>query len=206
MTPPPGPAAPGEESPCRCSVRHPREPIDAVERIAAAWGITPPALSPRPETAGLALTLLINRNDDPLRAIRRDERCAADRIEIDTALCGAAEAFATALTDVSMSGDGWRGGALASLRALAGRALIVESVSDGTAARLYVKHELLAASVDGWLQRAFTPRAVARAFDALTHYMRRDPAFYHPLALRGQLHERAGDTAWLRSTLTGVAQ
>src|SRR5579884_1010628 len=101
-----------ETASCRCA-RQPCPPdqIDAAVRTAAVYGARRPTLASRPETFGLALLLLINRNDEPARRIVRDARCIAERIVVDQALCVPAEDFAAALTGKE-SCAGWRGGAV----------------------------------------------------------------------------------------------
>jgi hypothetical protein len=91
-------------------------PINAADLTAAAYGRRKPRYPVITETLGLALLLLVNRSTARDRAV-----WLADPV-VSEALCIPAEAFAQALTG-QPSPDGWRGGALASLRTLAPGAL-----------------------------------------------------------------------------------
>jgi len=192
-----------ETASCRCA-RQPCPPdqIDAAVRTAAVYGARRPTLASRPETFGLALLLLINRNDEPARRIVRDARCIAERIVVDQALCVPAEDFAAALTGKE-SCAGWRGGAVASLCTLGGRTVTVRRATDGTVVGLYVERAGLIASLMLRL-RGFPRESVAAAFDALV-IRYRSAQVSGPLAYRAMTAERAGDTARLRSIVSDGA-
>lgn len=91
-------------------------PIDAVDLAAAAYGRRKPRWPVIPETTGLALILLVNRNTCPERAA-----WLVDPV-ISEALCVPAEAFAQVLAG-RPSPEGWRAAGLASLRTLVPGAL-----------------------------------------------------------------------------------
>ncbi len=91
-------------------------PVNAVDLAAAAYGRRRPRWPVIPETTGLALVLLINRNTCPDRAV-----WLVDPV-VSEALCAPAEAFAQALAG-RPSPDGWRAAGLASLRSLVPGAL-----------------------------------------------------------------------------------
>ena len=91
-------------------------PVNAGDLMAAAYRRRKPRYPVIPETLGLAVLLIVNRNT------ARDRGVWLAHPVVHDALCEPAEAFAQAL-EGRVSQDGWRGGALASLRALAPGAL-----------------------------------------------------------------------------------
>jgi hypothetical protein len=90
--------------------------INAADLAAAAYGRKPPRYPVIPATLGLAVAMLMNRNTAAKRALWLVDP------EISAAMCDVAEAFSLELTG-RPAAAAWRGGALASLRTLAGSAL-----------------------------------------------------------------------------------
>ncbi len=192
-------------------------PVNAADLTAAAYGRRKPKYPVIPETLGLALMLLINRNT----ARERGVWLAAP--EISDALCRPAEAFAEAL-EQRMPPLGWRGGALASLRSLAPGTLhqVTEPWpvpgSDGTrfpTGRFWVDDD------ETWYWRdgssrppvraelarrlAHRPR-IGEAWDALLNTFSdgRDRVGHRirpTLAAWSSLHERPGDTRHLHAEI-----
>jgi hypothetical protein len=93
-----------------------RVPIDVADRTAEAYGRKPPRFRPIPETYGLAVMLLVLRNNE------RDRGLWLAHADVHDAVCDPAEQFAQVLAG-RPSPEGWRAGALAGLRSLAGDAL-----------------------------------------------------------------------------------
>lgn len=84
--------------------------IDTADQVARAYNRKTPKYPALPETVGLALVLLVNRNVAPDYALPYG--LAADFEDFTDALCLPAEAFARALADAgASSGQAWRGGA-----------------------------------------------------------------------------------------------
>lgn len=90
--------------------------LNAIDLAAAAFGRRRQRWPVIPETLGLALILLVNRNTCPDRAA-----WLVDPV-VSEALCAPAEAFAQVLAG-RPSPEGWRAAGLASLRALVPGAL-----------------------------------------------------------------------------------
>lgn len=92
--------------------------MDDADRTADAYGRRPRRYPVLPATVGLALALMVNRNTTADRRLWRAAPC------IDDVFLSAAEAFARGVG--SPVDPAWRGGALSSLRSLAGSALCDE--------------------------------------------------------------------------------
>lgn len=90
--------------------------MDTVDLIAAAYGRRTPRYPTIHETIGVVLALMWNRNVFPHQGLW----LIPDRTGLT--ICSAAEAFAEAAAG-RPSPPGWQGGALSSLRTLAGAAL-----------------------------------------------------------------------------------
>jgi len=192
-------------------------PVNAADLTARAYGRRRLRLAVRPETLGLAVFLLVNRNTARERALwltHPDVHKVAGDI---------AEAFAEALTG-QPSPEGWRGGALASLRTLAGDALHEvtepwpwsETGDPRMVDRFWVDDD------EHWYTRDSRLSAVrAELLRRLTGHPRIEDAWQAvqaaletPMSLRrvhvrgvlaswDNLHERPSDTEWLHSELLG---
>lgn len=114
--------------------------INATDSIARAYGRRLPKYPVRPETVGLGVLLLANRNTAQDRPLWLSNNVVSD------AVCVLAETFAEAATG-GKALAGWRGGALASLRTLAGSHLHEEdavppwSGERGAVHRLWVEDD-----------------------------------------------------------------
>lgn len=174
--------------------------LDALDQIHAAYGKRAPTLRPRPETVGLAITLLVNRNTAPERALRRwsdDGQRTVDACT-DPAVCIPAERFAVALGDPVPSG--WRGGGVAGLRCLLGPAAHVSTLRGrGIATKIWVEDDPARLVVSAWLAKRHDSSVIDRAFDDL---IEATWPYAPALAAYGNLHERPGHTTRLRTALT----
>jgi hypothetical protein len=187
-------------------------PVDAADLVARAYGRPAPSLPALPMTYGLALVLLVSRNTSR-------ERCLplgflADQVH--AAVCVPAEAFAGALEPGVLEDEqrsrGWRGGAVAGLRALAGSSL--HYCEDGHLC-LWAEDDAplsgpAAAPLRNRLIRDLAPHPRASAaWDELIrafHGGRVNSEGQTPAQVLGSggcLHERPADTQWLRSQLLG---
>jgi hypothetical protein len=90
-----------------------RLPVDTADLATQAYGRKPPHYRVIMETCGLAVVLMMNGN------IEHDHAAWLAHPDGHDALCEPAEQFAQVLTG-KQSPQGWRAGALASLRTLAG--------------------------------------------------------------------------------------
>lgn len=188
--------------------------LDAFDCIARAYGKRPVALATiRPEVVGLVLLLLVNRNTDPKRLLRRWERdgSAGSPGPIDLAVCLPAEAFTTALGyEINPA---WRGGGMAGLRALLGKALHPTTLPTGATADLWVDENHAVHAVESWQAAPGRGDVIGdrfgSAFDALVTAYR--PSRYRPgtpypvgtLASHCGAFERPADTRAVRDYLTG---
>jgi hypothetical protein len=168
-------------------------PVDAVDVIDAAFGIRGtrkrryPIL---PQTAGLAIVLLVNRNTAQDRAIGVDHTYRHPAV--DAVLCEAAETFARVLGyQVDLA---WRGAALASLDGLTGPGLFAHRHM------FWVDENRATADARDWVEGMAAGELFPRAFDALAGNL-----LSHGQLLNGWgcLHEFPGVTQRLRCRLQG---
>lgn len=159
----------------------------------------------RPAAAGLLLTLLINRNTDPLRALPRPKEPRQLQL-ISEAIAGPAAAYATALTESDKTGnrslDLYRGWPLGELRRRMGM-----SLHSGLGSGIYIEPEAVDDAISRLVtdikRRPVTHRArVPAALDAtLDTYERLRPQ----LAGLGLAFENPAQTRRLLDTLRQAA-
>jgi hypothetical protein len=193
-------------------------PLNAADLTAKAYGRRLGRLPVRPETLGLAVFLIVNRNTASDRALWLTAP------DVHTVVADIAEAFAVALTG-HPSPEGWRGGALASLRTLAGESLheVTEPWPWSQTAEPRQVDRFWVDDPEHWYHRRDGRPAVVRAelLRRLAGHRRIEDAWQTmqealetPVSLRkihvrgvlaswDNLHERPSDTEWLHSELLG---
>jgi hypothetical protein len=193
--------------------------LNTADLTAKAYGRRKPRYRVIPETLGLALVLLANRNT------AHDRGLWLTHPDIHRVLGDLAEAFAETLTG-HPSPEGWRGGALASLRTLAGDSLheVTEPWPWTQDDDLRPVDRFWIDDAERWYSGDGETQAVRRellrrltgqprlddAWQAMLTRWQAEPSRYPPrtyipgvLASWSNSHERPADTEWLHSQLLG---
>lgn len=193
--------------------------VNAADLTAKAYGRRKPRYPVIPETMALAIMLIFNRNNTPEQAVWLVHP------GVDDALCEPAEAFASTLEE-RPSPDGWRGGALASLRTLAGDGLHEtteqwQTMRDGappaSVPRFWLddagRFDLLSGRTSpiraALLRRLAGHPRMEDAWQAMLAAWNREPRYgerqfsAHRVTMAGwgNLHERPIESEWLHSQL-----